>query len=199
MKVTNALGMVFSGAIGKSIVASSWKGIPYVRAYAKPSDPKSERQTKVRQDFGNAVKAWRSLDARQKHFYDRVAKGISGFNLFISRFMQAAKSRQSPELPAVIHWSIEDGLPVAEGLLVVRKSGRLLFSDSLEELEGEIALTPSDTPYTFELKRGALRENVLTVSDLREMGPSFVLASGRLAVRLVLDIGPSLVAEAGPA
>jgi len=198
MKVTNALGMVFSGAIGKSIVASSWKGIQYIRAYAKPSDPKTERQTKVRQDFSNAVKAWRALDARQKRFYDRIAKGISGFNLFVSRFMQAANSRRSPELPVIIHWRTEDGLPVEEGMLVVRKSGRQLFADSLKEVEGEIALTPSDTPYTFLLKRGARKETVLTVSDLRETDWPSVLTSRGLGLRVVLDITPGLEVEAGP-
>jgi hypothetical protein len=198
MKVKNALGMVFSGAIGKSIVASSWKGIPYIRAYAKPGDPKSERQTKVRQDFSDAVKAWRALDARQRQFYDRIAKGISGFNLFVSRSMQAANSRRSPDLPVIIHWRTEDGLPVVEGLLVVRKGGRQLFADSLKEPEGEIALTPSDTPYTFVLKRGAVKETVLTVSDLGETDWPSVLTSRKLGLRVVLDIAPGLVVEAGP-
>ena len=191
MKVRNALGMVLSGTIGKSIVASSWKGIPYIKAYAKPSNPRSKRQVKVRKDFRAALDAWRALDACQKRFYDRIARGISGFNLFVLRYMRAAKSRQTLELPLIIRWRTEDGLPVEEGMLVVRKGGRQLFADSLEETEGEIALTPSDTPYTFVLKRRQARESALDVDDLQEMGRSFALLGRRLGIRLILDIAPS--------
>jgi hypothetical protein len=198
MKVTNAFGMVFSGAIGKSIVASSWKGIQYIRAYAKPSDPKTERQTKVRHDFRRAAKSWQALDDYQQHFYERIAVGISGYNLFMSRFMRAVKNHHKPEFPLIIHWRTGDGLPVEEGMLVVRRNSKTLFADSLEEVEGEIALTPSDTPYTFLLKRGARKETVLTVSDLRETDWPSVLTSRGLGLRVVLDITPGLEVEAGP-
>ena len=197
MKVKSALGMVFSGTIGKSIVASSWKGIPYIRTYVKPRNPKSKRQVKVRKDFRAALDAWQALDACQKRFYDRIASGISGFNLFILRYMRAAKSRQNLELPLIIRWSTEDGLPVVEGRLIVRKGGRQLFADSLKEPEGVIALTPSDTPYEFVRKRRAVRESALEVNSPEEMEPSIVLVGRRLGIRLILEIASGPGAEGG--
>jgi len=38
MRIRNIFGTRFSGTLGKELVASSWKGKDYVRAYVVPED-----------------------------------------------------------------------------------------------------------------------------------------------------------------
>lgn len=49
------------GAIAKSQVYASWKGISYVRRYVKPSNPQSTDQTKTRSVFTTLTKVWKNL------------------------------------------------------------------------------------------------------------------------------------------
>jgi hypothetical protein len=51
------------GAIAKSQVYASWKGIPYVRRYVVPSNPRSSDQTKTRSIFTTLCKVWKNLTA----------------------------------------------------------------------------------------------------------------------------------------
>lgn len=88
MKVRNIFGSEFRGAIGKNLVASSWKGHDYLRAYVVPRDPKSELQLEQRGLLREAVAAWRDLSASEKKACNREAKGMSGFNLFVSRYIR---------------------------------------------------------------------------------------------------------------
>jgi hypothetical protein len=66
MKVRNVLGNRYSGQMGKSSIASSWKGRPYVKAYTVPDNPRTERQQENRNRFGGAKDAWRALTDEER-------------------------------------------------------------------------------------------------------------------------------------
>jgi len=94
VRINNVFGNVYSGAIGKSLIASSWKGEEYIRAYTKPRNPRTQAQRAHRSLFAEAVEAWRGLTPEKKKVLDREAVGMSGFNLFISRFIRERQERR---------------------------------------------------------------------------------------------------------
>ena len=61
MKLWNKFGTEFRGTLGKDMVASSWKGHDYLRAYVVPHDPKTELQLQHRAIWRQAVAAWHAL------------------------------------------------------------------------------------------------------------------------------------------
>src|SRR2546422_6418040 len=95
MKIRNSFGTRFRGTIAKDMVASTWKGHEYLREYVVPKDPKTELQLERRAVFRDAVAAWHALPPAEKEVHNREAKGMSGFNLFVSRFIGGG-GRQKP-------------------------------------------------------------------------------------------------------
>ncbi len=87
MRITNVFGTKFTGAIGKTMIASSWKGKEYIRAYTVPKNPRTERQQKHRARFAKAVKAWKALSLKEQKRLDKEAKEMTGFNLYVSRYV----------------------------------------------------------------------------------------------------------------
>jgi hypothetical protein len=68
-------------------VASSWKGIPYVRKYVIPANPNTPAQQAVRQSFARCIPLWRSLYYVLKLFLDSygVDYQMSGMNVFVQK------------------------------------------------------------------------------------------------------------------
>ena len=188
MKIRNIFGNRYKGALGKDMVAASWKGHDYIREYAAPSNPKSEQQTKQRAIFNRAVQAWKKLSLRQREFYNRIADGMTGFNVFVGRYVSAVRNGYEPEEPILMLWTTEDGNPVADGWLEVRHNNKQIFVDNLSDCVGEIALTPADAPYVFVLKKGTREDVVLTMEDLLEADIPLVLESKLLGIRLVCSM-----------
>lgn len=99
MKIRNIFGNRYRGQIGKDVIASSWKGRRYIKAYAVPSNPRTERQQANRDRFGGAKERWRELTDAARAAYERRAKKerISGWNLFVREHMAtAAPTSDSP-------------------------------------------------------------------------------------------------------
>jgi len=86
------------GQLGKRVIASSWRGIPYLREYVKPRNPRTKRQQKHRGRFGEAVAAWKGLSRTEQRAYDRRAVRMTGLNLFIQEYLKsgAARRRKRP-------------------------------------------------------------------------------------------------------
>lgn len=188
MKIRNVFGTKFSGALGKDMIAASWHGHDYLRAYRAPRDDPSPRQKENRATYGKAVGAWNSLCDRQQELYRRLAEGMSGYNLFVQRYVLAVNAGQEPEVPVPLTYVTADGRPVVGGDLVVRTRDRTLFTDGLEDGRGEVALTRADAPYTFVLRKGTQEEAVRTIDDLLETDVPAVLESETLGIRLVQDV-----------
>lgn len=158
MKIGNKFGNRYSGTLGKDVVASSWNGVHYLREYKIPRDPKSELQMQHRALWAKAVERWHVLSEVQREFYNEIAVGMTGYNLFIRRYFESAQCGREPEVPRRIAWITADGRPIPGGRLRVLKDANVIFDRNLKEAEVEIALTPSDAPYTVFLMKG-LRED----------------------------------------
>ncbi len=124
MRIQNIFGNRYKGALGKDMIAASWKGHDYIKRYAVPTNPRSEQQTKHRAIFNQAVQAWKKLTSRQKEFYNRIADGMSGFNVYVGRYIAAVRSSYEPEEPIPMVWNTEDGNPIADSWLIVRHDNK---------------------------------------------------------------------------
>jgi len=140
-----------SGALGKDMIFSSWRGKPYAKRYTKPRDPKSERQVDHRAVFHQGAKAWRAMKHSQKAFYDGLAADTTGYSLFLGRYIRAREAGQAVEVPLVLRWR-RAGEPGLGTRLAVRKGDRVLFEFNLRKEEGEFALTALDAPYELTLR-----------------------------------------------
>lgn len=76
-----------SGQIAKTQVYSTWKGIPYVRRYAIPSNPKTADQTEVRSVFSYLNNVWKFAPTLMVAAYDAYASGqpLTGRNGLIKQ------------------------------------------------------------------------------------------------------------------
>ena len=100
-----------SGATGDDVVYSEWKGIKYVRSYARPAQPRTEKQVAQRTAFAEVVSAWHHLPAVVEMVWDVAAEGkpLSGYNLFMKRNIALQKQGKalvgvpdfSPPVPSV--------------------------------------------------------------------------------------------------
>ncbi len=69
--------------------------------------------------------------------------------------------------------------------MILGHGERQVFRVSLKDGTAEVALTPSDSPYTFVLVRGDAEEAVFTPRDLTETGFPQTLESVDLGIKLV--------------
>jgi len=182
--------MKFSGTIGKKVVASSWKGHDYIKAYAVPANPRSKEQTKVRAIFNHAIEAWRNLSPRQKEFYNKIADGMSGYNLFVGRYIEAVRGGQEPEAPMEITWRVTDGSSSKNASLIVTHHGRTIFGERLDGKLVKVALTRKDVPYNFIFRTNGQEEEILRVVRALELPEMAVLKSPALGIRLKATVLP---------
>lgn len=79
-----------SGKHVEGYVFASWKGRTYVKRYAKPHNPRSEKQQKHRRLFREAVQAYQALlpEEKDRLNHEANARKITGLNLFMSRYMR---------------------------------------------------------------------------------------------------------------
>lgn len=87
------LSELATGLVADKVVFSSWKGIPYIRSYAKPNNPRTRKQQKHRKLFRDASRAFKALSKEEKEQWNRKAGGmpLTGFNLFVKETMKLTK------------------------------------------------------------------------------------------------------------
>jgi hypothetical protein len=75
-----------SGSFAGVMVASSWKGRPYIRQLVTPANPKSPMQTAFRAMFKFLSQAWSPLDAGDKASWEDLAsqRNVSPFNAYMA-------------------------------------------------------------------------------------------------------------------
>lgn len=74
-----------SGQIGKTMVASSWKGIRYMRRYVKPANPNTTAQQTVRSTFALIREMYKLAPSILREPWDAFARGrpFTGMNKFV--------------------------------------------------------------------------------------------------------------------
>lgn len=73
------------GAIAKTQVYATWKGIPYARRYVVPSNPQSTAQTMTRSVFTTLTKVWKNMtsDATAPFMAFATGKPLTDRNAFL--------------------------------------------------------------------------------------------------------------------
>lgn len=104
VKIINIFGDEYSGQAGKAGVFAKWKGRQYRRKYVIPSNPKTTMQQVVRNHFSNAIDKWHILHSLQRLAYSYLATGLvmSGFNLMVKRWQQAACSGEETPIDPIM-------------------------------------------------------------------------------------------------
>jgi hypothetical protein len=79
------LSLGASGQVGSTVVASKWKGQPYLRQYVIPSNPQTAAQTATRSVFGWANEVWKRAGPEFQAPWDLFAQGQvkTGRNAFM--------------------------------------------------------------------------------------------------------------------
>lgn len=76
-----------SGAIAKTQVYATWKGIAYARRYVIPANPNTAEQQETRSVFSWLVNSWKFADAAVIAAFDAYAEGqpLTGLNAYIKQ------------------------------------------------------------------------------------------------------------------
>jgi hypothetical protein len=74
-----------SGTVAKTMVYSTWKGIPYVRRHVVPANPQTTRQTEVRATFALLREMWKLAPVLVQAPWNAFAQGrpLTGMNKFV--------------------------------------------------------------------------------------------------------------------
>ncbi len=180
------MGNRYRGTLGKDIIASSWRGKDYIKAYAKPIDPKTERQLEHRAIIAEAVKTWQGLKDSQKEFYEKMSDGLPGYQFFVSLYIRTIKKGKEFRTPIRIRWSRRDCLTNDGVFFIVQRPNKQLFVENLYRREGEIALGPDDTPYTFLMMDGSRIETLLELNEIHDYSVPETLRSLLFGIELAL-------------
>lgn len=73
------------GSIGKTLVASKWRGVPYARQHVVPANPQTTAQQAVRTLFAYLREMWKLAPSEIALTWDSFAQGrpFTGMNKFI--------------------------------------------------------------------------------------------------------------------
>lgn len=100
------------GQIARTAVYASWKGIPYVRRYVVPANPRTTRQQVTRLIFKNLQYMWLIAPPGLKEPYEANAAGrpYTGNNKFTSMNIKGVDTETPPT-----SWDFFQGSPGAKG------------------------------------------------------------------------------------
>lgn len=82
-----------SGTIAKTLVASKWRGRPYMRQHVTPSNPQTTGQNLTRDIFRNLNSVWKVAGALLVAPWERFAAGqsLTGRNAFVGQNVAALR------------------------------------------------------------------------------------------------------------
>ena len=81
------------GQIGKSMVFSNWRGVPYARRYVVPGNPQSTPQMLTRDIFSALDMRWKQAGPLMRAVWDRfaVSQKFVGRNAYIGKNVSATR------------------------------------------------------------------------------------------------------------
>jgi hypothetical protein len=85
------LSISASGTVSKTLTASTWKGIQYIREWFKPANPRTGEQMNQRAAVALLPDLYATLSSADKLAYNERASGLgkSGVNVFKSDALKA--------------------------------------------------------------------------------------------------------------
>lgn len=107
-----------SGQLGKTLVYSSWKGVPYARRHVVPANPNTSSQQETRNTFSWLNNVWRYMPAAVQASWNAYAQGqpLTGRNAFIK--LNLSDLRSETDLTNFIMSPAAKSGPVAAGLVL---------------------------------------------------------------------------------
>ena len=94
------------GSLGKTLVASYWRGVNYLRKRVVPHNPNTVGQQAIRQVITDGSSKWRFgiVTEGQKGWWNTYAKGLaeSGINRFIRAYVRDNYADEAVVSPQVI-------------------------------------------------------------------------------------------------
>ncbi|MFH0816045.1 MAG: hypothetical protein V1934_04440, partial [Methanobacteriota archaeon] len=146
-------GNEYSGTIGKKITASRWKGIEYIRKFFVPQNPNTVLQQEHRALFTGAVDSWHTLTSEQKDAYELMAVKMTGMNLYVKRWLEAARNQTPLPVPQPLAVQVTDAEGYAlQGVVVKFKRRSKLIREIKTGANGRasLVLPLEDAPYDVE-------------------------------------------------
>jgi len=88
------------GQIGKAMVASKWRGIPYFRQYVIPANPQTAAQSATRNVFATMRLMWKVAGPIARSAFDSFASGrpFLGLNAFIGQNIKTMRGEVDMDL-----------------------------------------------------------------------------------------------------
>lgn len=149
-KVTGPLFSVDArGKIGDSLVFMGWRGLKTVRSYVIPSNPQTEEQMRVRDNFADAVEMWRALSGADQQAWRMYASGqpYSGFNDYVGRVKkQLDASNEWVDIKGVEVTSIAADSGTIEGTSSTTDDLVIRYGTSSTSMPNSVVVTPTEDP-----------------------------------------------------
>lgn len=122
-------------SVGKTIVYSNWKGVPYARRWVQPANPQTSDQTQVRSVFKWLMSVWSFMPAAAQEAWNAYAQGqpMTGRNAFAK--FNVSPLQTATDLSAFVMSPSAKSGPIAQAAVATPGSGSL-----------SIAITPPDLP-----------------------------------------------------
>lgn len=158
-----------SGAIAKTQVYATWRGIPYVRRYVIPANPRSVGQLLTRDIFANLELRWKQSGPLVREPWDRFAVGqkFVGRNAYIGKNITALRP-ESDMLAYIGSPGAKGGLPPTSMVVTGVAGGGL-----------EVVIVPPTPPLGWTLEAAIASTLVdqapdAAVADVIEEGEDLV-------------------------
>ncbi len=153
MKWKSILISEASGALGKEVVFSRWKGRNYIRKYVKPANPRTSRQMAIREVWRKIVQLYhQNVEGQAEEPWNREASklAISGFNLFISQGRKSWIRARAVEGSVQVSYHVGFNLQRARIYRYCHDDGTLadVTPEQLQE-EGEFVDTGAEQGKTY--------------------------------------------------
>jgi hypothetical protein len=180
VKVKNIRGDEYSGTIGKTTTASKWKRVRYLRKWVSPTNPRTELQMYQRSIFTQAVEAWHELSREQQEAYNRIASpyGISGYNLFVRRYIELARMEEKYYAPVTAELKVidEEREPVKKATVIIKKGKDIVYRGFTDE-EGKrrVTLTKEDEPYDVAVMMPGYKTIEVLDTKVAQLSKTFTL------------------------
>lgn len=87
------LSLSARGTLGKTLVASRWRGIPYFRQHVIPANPKTAGQVSTRNVFALTILMWKLMGTVARSAFDLFASGrpFTGSNAFTGQNIEVMR------------------------------------------------------------------------------------------------------------
>jgi len=94
------LSLSARGTLGKTLVASRWRGIPYFRQHVIPANPKTVGQVSTRDVFSLTILMWKLMGTIARSAFDLFASGrpFTGSNAFTGQNIETMRGQATMDL-----------------------------------------------------------------------------------------------------